>query len=152
MSKYWLSWLVGMPSETALAICAMMFGGVFDRLPRLRVAFAHGGGAFPGTVGRIDHGFKVRPDLCAVNVEMSPREQLRRFYVDALVHDADALLSLIKLFGSDRVALGTDYPFPLGEHEPGALIESLPLDTVTRQRLLSDSALDWLNLNPNQFS
>ncbi len=152
MSKYWLSWLVGMPSETALAICAMMFGGIFDRLPRLRVAFAHGGGAFPGTVGRIDHGFKVRPDLCAVNVEMSPREQLRRFYVDALVHDADALLSLIKLFGSDRVALGTDYPFPLGEHAPGALIESLPLDMVTRQRLLGASALDWLNLDPSRFS
>ena len=151
MSQYWLSWLVGMPAETALAICSMMFGGVFDRLPRLRVAFAHGGGAFPGTVGRIEHGFTVRPDLCAVNVETSPREQLRRFYVDALVHDGDALRFLIDLFGSDRVALGTDYPFPLGEHVPGALIDSLPLDPATRQRLLGASALEWLNLDPGQF-
>ena len=63
MPKYWLPWLVGMPAETSLAICSMMFGGVFDRFPRLRVAFAHGGGAFPFTIGRIEHGFNVRPDL-----------------------------------------------------------------------------------------
>jgi aminocarboxymuconate-semialdehyde decarboxylase len=65
MPKYWLPWLVGMPAETSLAICSMVFGGLFERFPKLRVAFAHGGGAFPGTIGRIDHGFHVRPDLCA---------------------------------------------------------------------------------------
>src|SRR5579859_679766 len=62
MQKYWLPWLVGMPMETSLAICSMIFGGVFERLPRLRVAFAHGGGAFPGTFGRIQRGFEARPD------------------------------------------------------------------------------------------
>src|SRR5207244_4658177 len=67
MSKYWLAWLVGMPAETALAICSLIFGGVLERLPRLRVCFAHGGGGFPGTFGRIEHGFQVRPDLCAVD-------------------------------------------------------------------------------------
>jgi aminocarboxymuconate-semialdehyde decarboxylase len=65
MSKYWLPWLVGMPAETSRAICSMIFGGVFERLPNLRVCFAHGGGSFPITVGRIEHGFNVRPDLCA---------------------------------------------------------------------------------------
>jgi len=152
MSRYWLSWLVGMPAETALAICSMLFGGVFDRLPRLRVAFAHGGGVFPGTVGRIEHGFQVRPDLCAVETETSPRDQLGRFYVDALVHDETALRHLIDLVGADRVALGTDYPFPLGELAPGALIESLGLEASTRERLLAGSALEWLNLEPGRFA
>ena len=63
MEKYWLPWLVGMPAETSRAICSMIFGGVFERLPNLRVAFAHGGGAFPSTIGRVQHGFDVRPDL-----------------------------------------------------------------------------------------
>ena len=152
MSRYWLSWLVGMPAETALAICSMLFGGVFDRLPRLRVAFAHGGGAFPGTVGRIEHGFQVRPDLCAVETKTSPRDQLGRFYVDALVHDEVALRHLIDLVGAGRVALGTDYPFPLGELSPGALIESLGLEASTRERLLAGSALEWLNLEPGRFA
>ena len=63
MAKYWLPWLVGMPAETTRAICSMIFGGVFEKFPKLRVAFAHGGGAFPYTIGRIEHGFNVRPDL-----------------------------------------------------------------------------------------
>ena len=73
MPKYWLPWLVGMPAETSLAICSMIFGGVFDRFPKLRVAFAHGGGAFPFTVGRIEHAFHVRPDLVAVENNTNPR-------------------------------------------------------------------------------
>ena len=72
MEKYWLPWLVGMPAETSRAICSMIFGGVFEQLPDLRVAFAHGGGAFPATVGRIQHGFNVRPDLCAVDNDIAP--------------------------------------------------------------------------------
>jgi aminocarboxymuconate-semialdehyde decarboxylase len=95
MGKYWLGWLVGMPAETSLAICSMLFGGVLERLPRLRVAFAHGGGAFPGTFGRIEHGFRVRPDLCAVDTDKNPRSYLGRFYLDSLVHDADALRYMI---------------------------------------------------------
>lgn len=63
MTKYWLPWLVGMPAETTLAICSMIFGGVLERLPKLKVCFAHGGGAFPFTIGRIEHGFNCRPDL-----------------------------------------------------------------------------------------
>ena len=78
MPKYWLPWLVGMPAETSLAICSMIFGGVFDRFPRLRVAFAHGGGAFPFTIGRIEHGFNVRPDLVAVDSQINPRSYLAR--------------------------------------------------------------------------
>jgi len=153
MPKYWLPWLVGMPAESSLAICSMMFGGVFERFPKLRVAFAHGGGAFPGTIGRIEHGFHVRPDLVAIDNETEPRKYLAndktpaRFYVDSLVHDADALNLLLKLFGAERVALGSDYPFPLGEAEPGKLIESMgELSAKDKAQLLSETAREFLGL------
>jgi aminocarboxymuconate-semialdehyde decarboxylase len=152
MPKYWLPWLVGMPAETSLAICSMIFGGVFERFPKLRVAFSHGGGAFPGTIGRIEHGFHVRPDLVAIDNKTEPRKYLAhgkqpaRFYVDSLVHDADALHLLIKLFGAQRVALGSDYPFPLGEEKAGRFIESLKLPAKQKKRLLSETAREFLAL------
>ena len=153
MPKYWLPWLVGMPAETSLAICSMIFGGVFERFPKLRVAFAHGGGAFPFTIGRIEHAFHVRPDLVAIDNPTEPRDYLAkadrpaRFFVDSLVHDADALRVLLKLFGAKRIALGSDYPFPLGEEKPGALIESLAdLSAQEKERLLSGTAREFLGL------
>jgi aminocarboxymuconate-semialdehyde decarboxylase len=152
MERYWLPWLVGMPTESAVAICSVMFGGVLERLPELRIGFAHGGGSFPGTIGRIERGYQVRPDLCATRSERNPRSFMGRFYVDSLVHDPDALRYLIRLFGSDRVALGSDYPFPLGEAVPGELIESMDdLDVDTKQRLLSGTALEFLQLDPSRF-
>ena len=153
MPKYWLPWLVGMPAESSLAICSMMFGGVFERFPNLRVAFAHGGGSFPFTIGRIDRAFHVRPDLVANDNKTNPRKYLAsgktpaRFFVDSLVHDADALKLLLKLFGPQRVALGSDYPFPLGEAKPGKLIESLKLSAKEKARLLSGTAREFLGLN-----
>ena len=152
MPKYWLPWLVGMPAESSLAICSMIFGGVFERLPALRVAFAHGGGSFPGTIGRIAHGFKVRPDLVAVDNAVDPRDYLGRFWVDSLVHDPDMLRHLVALFGSDRIALGSDYPFPLGESPPGELIDSLVLEADLRAKLLHGNALEWLGLDAARFA
>jgi aminocarboxymuconate-semialdehyde decarboxylase len=151
MPRYWLPWLVGMPAETSLAICSLIFGGVLERLPRLRMAFAHGGGAFPGTFGRIAHGFDVRPDLCAVANGVPPREYLRRIYVDSLVHDPIMLRYLVELMGAERIALGSDYPFPLGEARPGELIESSSLPDETRARLLHGTALEWLGLPGGRF-
>jgi aminocarboxymuconate-semialdehyde decarboxylase len=151
MPRYWLPWLVGMPAETSLSICSMIFGGVFERFPRLRVAFAHGGGAFPSTIGRIEHGFKVRPDLVAVDNTTNPREYLGRFYVDSLVHDPAVLRYMIELMGAGSIALGSDYPFPLGEHHPGLLIEEMALDTAVQDRLLAGTALEWLALERERF-
>ncbi len=152
MQKYWLPWLVGMPAEVSLAICSVIFGGVLERLPNLRLAFAHGGGSFPGTLGRIEHGFEARPDLCAVDNKVPPRDYLGRFWVDSLVHDADTLRFILRLFGPQKVALGTDYPFPLGELQPGALIHSLPeLEAPTRERLLWRNAFEWLGRSPETF-
>ncbi len=149
MQKYWLPWLVGMPAEVSLAICSMIFGGVFERLPELRVAFAHGGGAFGATLGRIEHGFNSRPDLCAVDNSRGPREYMGRFYVDSLVHDKQAMRFLLETYGERCIALGSDYPFPLGEAQPGELIDSLEeLTPATRERLFSGTALEWLGLTP----
>ena len=151
MPQYWLPWLVGMPAEVSLAICSMIFGGVFERYPKLRVAFAHGGGAFPITVGRVVHGFVMRPDLCATDNQVNPQAYLGHFWLDSLVHSAQALSYIIKLVGEDKVCLGSDYPFPLGEQLPGMLIESLNLSPSSTQALLSHSALDWLGLNKQNY-
>jgi aminocarboxymuconate-semialdehyde decarboxylase len=155
MTRYWLPWLVGMPAESSRAICSLIFGGVLERLPSLRVCVAHGGGAFPHTLGRVAHGFECRPDLCAVDNPVHPRAYVRdpatnrpaRFYVDSLVHDAAALEFLLSVMGHERVALGSDYPFPLGEARPGALIASMTgLDERARSRLLAGTALEFLGL------
>jgi aminocarboxymuconate-semialdehyde decarboxylase len=152
MPDYFMPWLVGMPAETSRAICSLIFGGVFDRVPDLKICFAHGGGAFPGTLARIEKGYHARPDLCGANGCGSPRTYLDRFYVDSLVHDAPSLRFLLDQMGSDRIALGTDYPFPLGEATPGALIESLEeLPADTRERLLSGTALEFLGLEAGAF-
>lgn len=152
MQKYWLQWLVGMPVETGLAICSMIFGGVLERLPRLRIAFAHGGGSFPGTLGRIEHGFEVRPDLCASDNPVNPRSYLGRFYVDSLVHDEPMLRHLVDLIGAGRIALGSDYPFPLGEALPGRLIDTLTdLPEQARASMLGGSALEFLGLDRSRF-
>jgi len=153
LPKYWLPWLVGMPAETSRAICSMIFGGILEHFPKLRVAFAHGGGSFPATIGRIEHGFNVRPDLCAVDNAVNPREYLGKFYLDSLVHDERVLKYLIELIGEEKIALGSDYPFPLGEHEPGKLIESIrDFSDQTKARLLGGTALEWLALEKDQFA
>ena len=146
MRKYWLPWLVGMPTESAIAIASMIFGGVLERLPKLRICVAHGGGSFAGILGRLDHGFEARPDLVAVDNPFPPSKYLGRFYVDSLTHDPDLLRRLIELIGANRIALGSDYPFPLGEAEPGRMIESMTDLTVDqREWLLFRSALEFLN-------
>ena len=145
MQQYWLPWLVGMPAETSRAICSMIFGGVFEQFPKLRVAFAHGGGSFPLTIGRIEHGFRVRPDLVAIDNPVNPRNYLDKFWIDSLVHDEDALRFIMQLMGEDQICMGSDYPFPLGEHNPGKLIESMNFGTDTKDKLLYGNGLRWLN-------
>ncbi len=151
MQKYWLPWLVGMPAETSRAICSLIFSGTLEKLSRLRVCFAHGGGSFPYTLGRIEHGFKARPDLVAIDNSRNPREYLGKFWLDSLVYEPLMLDYLVKLVGADKVALGTDYPFPLGEEVAGSLIESCAFDEATKAKLLHGAALEWLNLDKSNF-
>jgi aminocarboxymuconate-semialdehyde decarboxylase len=152
MPKYWLPWLVGMPAEQSRAACSLIFGGVLERLPKLRVCFAHGGGSFPFTVGRIEHGFKMRPDLVAVDNHRNPREYFPRLFFDSCVHDPQALRFLLDIVGADRVMLGTDYPFPLGEQKPGSGIDALMLEDPQRARLFHGAALEWLAVPSSRFA
>ena len=152
MKKYWLPWLIGMPAETARAICSLIFGGVFDKFPKLRIAFAHGGGNFFYNLGRIEQGFLQRPDLCAVDNNINPQKYINKFYIDSLVHSKESLKFLIDSVGSDRIALGSDYPFPLGEKIPGEVIESISsLSNIDKQNIYYKSALSWLNLDKKLF-
>lgn len=153
MARYWMPWLVGMPTETTIAMMSVLFGGVLDELPNLRICFAHGGGSFPGTLGRIAHGFECRRDLFPAQAK-HPTEYLAHtgrpaaFWVDSLVHDGDALAHLVKLMGASRVALGSDYPFPLGEDHPGRLIDALAgVSAADRELLRAGAALQFLGLH-----
>ena len=153
LGSYFLPWLVGMPAETSLAICSMIFGGVFDRLPDLKICFAHGGGSFPGTLARIEKGYKARPDLCAVNGCGAPSDYIGKFYLDTLVHDPEMLHQVMAMFGVEKLALGSDYPFPLGEDHPGAMIEAMEkLTEHERSRMLGGTALEFLGLHEDSFS
>ena len=151
MPKYWLPWLVGMPAEQSRAACCLIFGGVLERFPKLRVCLAHGGGSFPYSIGRIEHGFRMRPDLVATDNPRNPREYLKQLYFDTCVHDQRALQYLIDTFGSSQVMLGTDYPFPLGEQSPGACIDALSLSPEAAGRLCHGTALEWLGLSSQAF-
>ncbi|XP_028393876.1 2-amino-3-carboxymuconate-6-semialdehyde decarboxylase-like [Dendronephthya gigantea] len=153
IKKYWLPWLVEMPAETCSAICCLIFGGVLERFPKLKICLAHGGGSFPYTIGRIIHGFDVRPDLCAIENNISPKKYIGHFYTDSLVHDENALKFLVNLVGEDKVILGSDYPFPLGEHKPGGLIQSTYKDNPEiKAKLLYKNAIEFLGLDEIKFA
>ena len=151
MEKYWLPWLVGMPAETSRAACSMIFGGVLERLPNLRICFSHAGGSFLPTIGRIEHGFNSRPDLVAVDNPINPRDYIGKFWVDCITHDIEALKYILKLQGSKRVCLGSDYPFPLGDLEIGKFIAESDLDKDAIIDIFSNSTLEWLNLDAKLF-
>jgi aminocarboxymuconate-semialdehyde decarboxylase len=152
MKKYWLPWLVGMPAETSRAICSMVFAGIFEKLPDLRVCFAHSGGSFIPTIGRIEHGFNCRPDLVAIDNDVNPRDYLGKFWVDCITHDADTLKFIIDKVGSEKVCLGSDYPFPLGDLEIGKFIEDMNLPQRDVENIFCHSSLEWLDLKQEHFN
>lgn len=151
MSKYWLPWLVGMPAETARAIASLIFSGVMEKLPKLRFCFAHAGGSFIPTIGRLEHGFNCRPDLVAIDNPVNPREYLGKFWVDSATHDPELLEYILKKVGSEKICLGTDYPFPLGDLEIGTFIEQMNLKPEVVEDLFNKSTLDWLKLDKKSF-
>jgi aminocarboxymuconate-semialdehyde decarboxylase len=149
MSKYMLPWLVAMPAETQLSILWLILSGAFERLPRsLKLCFAHGGGSFPYLIGRVDNAWRNR-DIVREDCPRLPSSYVDRFHVDAAVFSGDALAFLVKSMGEDRVMLGSDYPFPLGEQEVGSLISSHPaLSDRARDKLLHANATRFFGLEP----
>ncbi|MFI6520721.1 amidohydrolase family protein [Spirillospora sp. NPDC050679] len=141
MRGHMLPWLVGMPAETQLGILGMMLAGSFERLPEsLRLCFCHGGGSFAFLLGRADNAWRNR-DIVRADSPRPPSEYTDRFHVDSAVFDPRALRLLVEVMGPERVMLGTDYPFPLGEKDPGATIRSCPeLDEAQQALLLGGNA------------
>ncbi|KPK20501.1 MAG: hypothetical protein AMJ67_00605 [Betaproteobacteria bacterium SG8_41] len=141
---YYLGNLAGLPFDTALMAAHLMFGGALDELPALNFVLAHGGGHLPYQIGRLAHGHKVRKEARA-HTSKTPLELLRRFYFDALTHDADALRFLVGKVGADRVTIGTDAPFDMAEENPVAMIEALTgVSEREREQILGLNALALL--------
>ena len=147
LEPYYLSNLVSFPLDTVTMAAHLMFSGALDELPDLRIVLAHGGGYLPYQIGRLAHGYAVRKEPHAHKAS-SPRDLLRRFYFDALTHDDKALAFLIEQVGADRVTLGTDAPFDMGEENPLARLDTVPgLSAADRDRVLGLNALGLLGEN-----
>ncbi|HYD19020.1 MAG TPA: amidohydrolase family protein [Patescibacteria group bacterium] len=170
LNRNWRPWLIGMGMETAIAFDSMRSGRVHERLPGLRVMYAHGGGAFPALLGRLEHGAYCRPDLFKDPQQLNPFDVVRKcgVYADTLVHNPAMLKALIEILGVERVAMGSDYPYPLGEMDcfdpvtrtnlygyacpypepkgvyPGYDVERLAISKEDKLRLLSGTAKEWL--------
>jgi aminocarboxymuconate-semialdehyde decarboxylase len=145
MTQYYFPLIVGNPLETALAISKLIFGGVLERLADLRICFAHGGGAFPFTLARLEHGWKVRPEGPKA-IPRPPREYARRLFVDSLTLSPRNLRFVVEELGGDRVMLGSDYPFDMGDDDPVASIGAAGLDPAIRARIEGETAARFLKL------
>jgi aminocarboxymuconate-semialdehyde decarboxylase len=152
MRKYWLPWLVGMPAETTRAICSLIFSGVFERFPRIRFNFAHAGGSFLTTIGRIEHGYHCRPDLVAIDNPKNPRDYIGHFWVDSATHDPQLLRYILELMPAEKISLGTDYPFPLGDLKVGEFIRDMRLTAETQEQIFWKSAVSWLGMKHSDFT
>jgi aminocarboxymuconate-semialdehyde decarboxylase len=124
LNRHYLYNIVGNPAETTVALSHIIFSGLLDRYPRLRIVAAHGGGYLPSHPGRMDHGWKVRPEI--TTPRELPSSYLRRLYFDALVYDPEQLAALVARVGPERVLLGSDYPFDMGVGDPLERIAAVP--------------------------
>ena len=141
----YLNNIVGQPLETTVALSHLIFGGVLDRFPRLRLCVAHGGGYLPGYLGRSDHGFEVRPD--SKTMSRPPSEYLKRIWFDSLVYRQDTLRQLINVAGINRVVLGTDSPFDMGVAEPLSNAGALDcLDEAEMHAVLCSNSIELFSL------
>lgn len=147
MPRYMLRWLVGMPAETQLSILSLILSGAFERLPsELRLYFAHGGGSFSFLLGRVENAWEHR-DIVREDCPRRPSEYLSRFYVDSAVFDESALALLVDIMGQDRVMLGSDYPFPLGEQVVGKLVRNTDsLSEIGKKKILGGNAAEFFRL------
>jgi aminocarboxymuconate-semialdehyde decarboxylase len=145
LADYHLWNLVGFPTESAVAVSRLIMSGVFEEVPTLRVVLAHGGGYFPYQIGRLDHGYRARPDLQS-GLPKPPGAYLRNVYADSLIHDARSLRFLIDRLGADHVVIGSDYPFDMGCESPVDAIRDLGLDSETERKIVGRTLARLLNV------
>ncbi len=145
LDRYYLSNTVGQPTENAIALSHIIFGGVLDRFPGLKIVAAHGGGYLPTAIGRSDHAWRTRPDShsCAD----LPSSYLSRIWFDSLTHSPGGLRALVAAAGSDRVVVGSDYPFDMGAEDPVDRVRDAGLDDDTVQAILSGNVADLFGIH-----
>jgi aminocarboxymuconate-semialdehyde decarboxylase len=147
MKKWMLPWLVAMPAETQLAILSLILSGAFERIPKsLKICFGHGGGSFAFLLGRVDNAWRHR-DIVREDCPRMPSEYVDRFFVDSAVFNPGALELLVSVMGEDRVMLGSDYPFPLGEQKIGDLILTSNLEESAKKKIISGNASQFFNIS-----
>lgn len=145
-AKYYLYNLYGNPSETGLAVARMIFAGIFERFPQLNLILAHGGGTIPYIIGRLDHGYRVRPET--KTIPKPPSAYLRQLYFDTITHDDAMLTYLIGRVGVEHVVVGTDRPFDMGIDDPRGLVARIPgLSDAGRDDILGRNASAFLSRN-----
>jgi aminocarboxymuconate-semialdehyde decarboxylase len=146
VNRHYLGNIIGQPIETTIALSHLIFGGVLDRYPGLKICAAHGGGYLPSYVGRSDHGFAVRPE--AAKIKHKPSEYLKRIYFDSLVYTPEGLRHLIEEVGAAHILLGTDYPFDMGAYEPHKFLAAVPgLTEQEREQILGGNAARLLGFD-----
>ncbi len=144
LRPYYLANLLGNPMDTAIAACHLIFGGVLDRHPSLEITLPHGGGALPILIGRIDHGWKVRPE--ARNLPQAPSTYLARFTYDTIVHSRQIMEFILREAGAERVMLGSDYCFDMGYERPVEFLDQIELSSAQRALILGGNAARLLKL------
>ena len=144
LQKYYMWNVIGNPLETTVAAGHLILSGVMETYPNLKILLAHGGGALPYLHGRLDRGFKQRPEINNV-IRKPPTEYLKQFYFDTITHDAVVLKSLVDLVGADRVMLGSDYPFDMGNESPADLVRAANLGEEAEKKILGENASKLLN-------
>ena len=145
MGQYYLPFMVGYPADSALAAARLILGGVLERLPGLRICFAHGGGAFPAALGRLDHGHRVRPEAQKF-IARPPSHYAKGLYFDTLTHDPRLLAFNLEKFGSERIMIGSDYPFDMGVDHPLAQLEGVALGAADLDNITYKTAQRFLRL------
>jgi aminocarboxymuconate-semialdehyde decarboxylase len=143
MKKYMMPWLVAMPAETQLSILKLILSGAFERLPRnLKICFAHGGGSFAFMLGRVNNAWANR-DIIREDCPNPPHTYTDRFFVDSAVFEEGPLRLLVDVMGEDQVMLGSDYPYPLGEQQIGALVKGASVLSPEGKKKILGTTAEW---------
>lgn len=146
MTKYYLSNLIGNPVDTSLSIASVIFGGVLERFPGLKLCFVHAGGFIPYQRGRLEHGYNVRKEPKLL-VKRPPSEYIKMMYFDTITHYPPALSYLISTCGADRVVLGSDYPYDMGDPHPVSSVQALKdISREDKERILGQNAAKLLKM------
>lgn len=145
MTDFYLPNLIGNPLDTTITAASLIFSGIFDRFPGVKILLEHAGGHLPYIIGRMDHGWKVRPE-CRKFIQRSPAEYLGEFYFDTIAHGPEALKFLISRVGAARVLIGTDHPYDMGDMDPlGSLVAVTGLSPKEREMIAGGNAVSLLS-------